>query len=97
MSLPKIEQETVIIYNREEPTATVNTYEPSLIRKLDELCQKSACFTVVSRGKGWGLYKIPRKQIKIVKPRYDTDKLSAESILRATAQTQNTKGEETNA
>ena len=97
MSLPKIEQETVIIYNRAETEATVNTSDPALIRKLDELCQKSASFTVVSRGKGWGIYKIPRKQIKIVKPRYDTDKLSAESKLRATAQTQNAKGEETNA
>lgn len=36
MNLTKYEQETIINYNNEEKTASIFTYDKSLIRKLDK-------------------------------------------------------------
>lgn len=73
MSVSLLEQETVIVWNRDEPTATVNTYEPALIRKLDAMHRIDQSVQVLRRGQGWSEYKIPKKWVKVLKPRQLTD------------------------
>lgn len=68
------EQETSIIYNREEDTANVYTANPVDIRKLDKLYSqrsndmKLEVSTDLSR-----IYSIPKKWIKIVPSRILTE------------------------
>lgn len=40
MKLSKLEQESIILYNEEEPTASIYTHDPKLIRKLKRLAEK---------------------------------------------------------
>lgn len=37
MALTRYEQETIILYNEDESTASIETYRPSLIRQIDKL------------------------------------------------------------
>ena len=73
MGVSLIEQETVIVWNRAEATANVNTYEPALIRKLDALRKIDQSVQVIRRGEGWAEYKIPKRWVKVLKPRELTD------------------------
>ena len=41
MTLSKYERETVIIYNEEEPTATISTLSPIMMRRLKKLAEQS--------------------------------------------------------
>lgn len=49
-NLTKYEQETIINYNNEEKTASIFTYDRSLIRKLDKRLPDYPDITVVRRG-----------------------------------------------
>ena len=40
MKLSKIEQETILLYNEEEGTASVYTHDPKLLAKLKRLSEK---------------------------------------------------------
>ena len=40
MKLSKYEQETIILYNQAEPTASVYTHDPKLLEKLARLSEK---------------------------------------------------------
>ena len=40
MKLSKLEQESIILYNEEESTASIYTHDPKLIRKLKRLAEK---------------------------------------------------------
>lgn len=40
MKLSKLEQESIILYNEEEPTASIYTHDPKLKRKLKRLAEK---------------------------------------------------------
>ncbi len=40
MKLSRLEQETILLYNEEEPTASVYTHNPRLMRKLKRLARK---------------------------------------------------------
>ena len=97
MSLSFLEQETVILWNRAEDTATVNTYEPSLIRKLDAMCRIDQCVQQTQSGKDWAVYKIPKKYVKVLRPRQYTDEKRAELIARGKALQEKYKGGNNNA
>jgi hypothetical protein len=40
MKLSKLEQESIILYNEEESTASIYTHDPKLKRKLKRLAEK---------------------------------------------------------
>jgi hypothetical protein len=40
MKLSRLEQETILLYNEEEPTASVYTHNPRLMRKLERLARR---------------------------------------------------------
>ena len=50
MNLTKYEQETIINYNNEEKTASVFTYDKSLIRKLDKRLAEMPDMKLIRRG-----------------------------------------------
>lgn len=69
--LSLLEQETIILFNREEKEADVYTHEPSLIKKLDNLCKTSPDVFVKREDNGAGgiTYTLPKKLISIRTPR----------------------------
>lgn len=96
MSLSFLEQETVILWNRAEDTATVNTYEPSLIRKLDAMCRIDTAVAVLRRGDNWAVYKLPKRYVKVLRPRQYTEETLDKIRARAKALS-NKRKEEANA
>lgn len=81
--LSRYEQETIINYNQEEQLASCYTHDKALIRKLDELAQKSSSITVIKTGDGVREYNFPKKWIKVQMPRQLSDEKRAELKLRA--------------
>ena len=65
--LSLLEQETIILFNRAEKEATIYTHEPSLIKKLTELCEAAPkVYTKKSdNGAGGITYTLPKKLISI--------------------------------
>lgn len=82
MALSNYERETVILYNQEEPHATCNTYDRSLIRRLDALVQENEAITVLREGDGWKEYQFPRKWVKVRAPRKLSDEQRQELAER---------------
>lgn len=82
MNLTKYEQETIINYNNEEKTASVFTYDKSLIRKLDKRLSDSPDMKLVRRGDDFAEYSLPKKWIKVAFPRQYSDEQRAEMAER---------------
>lgn len=71
MTLTKVEQETIILFNEAESTASVYTHNAALQRLLLELCQSHPAQTKQTED-NWhdGLtFEIPKKWVKIAPPR----------------------------
>lgn len=85
MNLTKYEQETIINYNNEEKTASVFTYDKSLIRKLDKRLNDSLDMKLVRRGEDFAEYSLPKKWIKVAFPRQYSDEQRAEMAERMKA------------
>ena len=67
--LSRYEQETIINYNQEEQLASCYTHDKALIRKLDELAQKSSSITVIKTGDGVREYNSQRNGLKSARQR----------------------------
>ena len=71
MTLTKVEQETIVLFNEAEATASVYTHNAALQRILLELCQShpaQASWTEDNRHGGL-TFEIPKKWVKIAPPR----------------------------
>ena len=68
-NLTRYEKETVILFNEEETTATVETFNGRLLRQLEKAAK--ACDDVIceERHGDYGAYILPKKLIKIHTPR----------------------------
>lgn len=82
MNLTKYEQETIINYNNEEKTASVFTYDKSLIRKLDKRLAEASDIKLIRRGEDFAEYSLPKKWIKVSFPRQYSDEQRAEMAER---------------
>lgn len=85
MNLTKYEQETIINYNNEEKTASVFTYDKSLIRKLDKRLAEMPDMKLIRRGEDFAEYSLPKKWIKVAFPRQYSDEQRAEMAERMKA------------
>ena len=85
MNLTKYEQETIILYNNEEKTASVFTYDKSLIRKLDKRLGEMPDMKLIRRGEDFAEYSLPKKWIKVAFPRQYSDEQRAEMAERMKA------------
>lgn len=85
MNLTKYEQETIINYNNEEKTASIFTYDKSLIRKLDKRLAEASDIKLIRRGEYFAEYSLPKKWIKVSFPRQYSDEQRAEMAERMRA------------
>lgn len=85
MNLTKYEQETIINYNNEEKTASIFTYDKSLIRKLDKRLAEMSDMKLIRRGEDFAEYSLPKKRIKVSFPRQYSDEQRAEMAERMKA------------
>ena len=78
--LSRVEQETILLYNEEDKTASVSTYNVALVRKLEKLCRErpDEC-RKNERQNGVDEYIVPKKWIKVNPPR----QMSAEAKAKA--------------
>ena len=81
--LAKVEQETIIIFNEQDKTVSVSTYNAVLVRKLEKLCrEKPDECQKRQRQNGVDEYIVPKKWIKVNPPR----QMSAEAKAKAAEQ-----------
>ena len=68
-NLTRYEKETIIIFNEEETTARVETFNGRLLRQLEKAA--NACNDVIceERHDDYGVYTLPKKLIKVHTPR----------------------------
>jgi hypothetical protein len=66
-NLTREEQETIIVFNESERTATVTTFNGALIRRLNGLCESrpSECSGRKTESEGEMYYEIPKKWVKV--------------------------------
>ena len=78
--LAKVEQETIIIFNEQDKTASVSTYNAVLVRKLEKLCceRPDEC-RKNERQNGVDEYIVPKKWVRVNPPR----QMSAEAKAKA--------------
>lgn len=83
--ISKYEQETIINYNNAEKTASIFTYDKSLIRKIDEKLSGYPELKVLRRDDGCAEYELPKKWIKVRFPRLLSDEQRKEMANRMNA------------
>lgn len=69
MTLSKVEQETIILFNEAEPTATIETCNKALQNRLDGFCTKSAGITRQESTEPFRRYVCPKSWVKVQMPR----------------------------
>ena len=70
MNLTRYEQEVVINFNSDEDTATVYSANPTWIRKMDALVREFPdVFRIKRQTEVSKTYEIPKKYVRIGKPR----------------------------
>lgn len=73
------EQETIILFNREEKDAEVYTFEPSLKKKLMQMCEDGdAYMKQENNGIGGMTVIVDKKLVSVRKPRPKSKPLTAE-------------------
>lgn len=87
MSLSKIEQETVVLFNEAEPTASIYTYNGALKRKLTGLCHTRPTEARLTKddGRGGLTFEVPKRWIKVNASRLLTEEQKKERAERAKA------------
>lgn len=69
MSLSRIEQETIILFNEEEKTATVETCNKRLKKQLDQYCAENVECSLVYENDDFAKYVCPKSWVKVKRPR----------------------------
>ena len=69
MNLSRYEKETVLLFNEEESTAIVGTYNERLKKRLSEFSLKSADCCLLKEDDGYAKYQLPKSWIKVNMPR----------------------------
>lgn len=85
MALTKHEKETIILFNEEESTATVYTYNERLRNRLAEFATKSNDCTLDREGEGFAQYVIPKRWVKVNMPRQYSEEQRQKMAERARA------------
>ena len=86
MKLSKYEEETVVLYNEAQSTASVYTHDPKLKEKLKRLSEKypEQIIFVKSNSSGGVTYTVPKKCVLIREP-YSEEHRKAASERAKTA------------
>ena len=77
-NLSRIEQETVILFNEAESTATIETYNGRLKRKLDRLATERPNEVTAQNGNdGARKYTVPKRWVTVNSPRVMSEEQKA--------------------
>lgn len=87
MSISRVEQETVILFNEAETIASVYTYNGALKRKLCGLCETRPHEARQTKDDGLGgpTFEIPKRWVKVNASRILTEEQKEERAERARA------------
>ena len=79
MKLSKIEQETILLYNEEEATASIYTHDPKLMEKLKRLSEKYPDKIYPERKEHPGAvsYIVPKSCVSVREPYSDARRKAA--------------------
>ena len=85
--LSRIEQETIILFNEAEPTASVYTYNGALKRKLTGLCETRSAEVKQTKddGRGGITFEVPKRWVKVNASRILSEKQKKERAELAKA------------
>ena len=83
MNLSKLEKETIILFNEEEETAVIGTYNEKLNNRLYDFTRKSDDCCFVRENNGYTEYQFPKSWIKINMPRQYSDEQRQKMAERA--------------
>lgn len=74
ITLTRLEQETIIVYNAAEPNVEVYTADPVMMRRMDKLCEKRPeVFRIIKSDLISKTYMCPKKCIRVKAPRQMTE------------------------
>lgn len=84
MELSKYEQETIIIYNEDEDTANIYTYDKKLRKKLESLVLKYPDKITLQRVYPYGAatFIVPKSCVSIREPYSDTRRAAASERMK---------------
>ena len=69
MELTRLEKETIVNYNEEEPHAEVYTRSALVMRKLDKLCERFPdTYTCIKRNSEQATYHCPKDRVSFRPP-----------------------------
>lgn len=81
--LTGLEQETIILFNEAEKTASVETYNGRLKKKLDKLAaERPEDVTAADGNDGSRKYVVPKKWVTVKSPRIMSDEARARNAER---------------
>lgn len=83
MSLSKAEQETIILFDEAEPTATIETCNRKLRNQLDRYCLENNECSLLRSNDVSAKYVCPKSWVKVRRPRQLTEKQKQELAERA--------------
>lgn len=73
LHLSKIERETIILFNEEEKTATVDTCNAALIRRMDQYSAEDTQCSLVRKDEYGAKYVCPKSWVKVRRPKQYTE------------------------
>ena len=88
MNLSKYEQETIILFNEAEKTATIETCNKGLQNRLDGFCSKSPDIYRTNSTEPFKKYVCPKRWVKVRMPRQLSDEQRQKLKERACANLQ---------
>lgn len=68
-NLTRYEKETIILFNEEETTARIETFNGRILRQLEKAAKSCDDVICEERHDDYGVYTLPKKLIKIHTPR----------------------------
>lgn len=83
MNLSRYEKETIILYNEGEQLATVDTCNPTLIKRMDKYCAQNHACTRIKKDEYGAKYTCPKGWVKVQMPRQLTDEQRQKLSSRA--------------
>jgi hypothetical protein len=83
MSLSRIEQETIILFNEADKAAIIDTCNTALTRRMDKYCAEDKLCCLVKKDQYGAKYVCPKSWVKVQRPRQLSEEQRREFAVRA--------------
>lgn len=81
--LTNYERETIILFNDDEQNATIETANRALKKRLDGFCAVDQRITLVSSNEPFKKYSLPKKWIKVNRPKVYSEETRSKMAMAA--------------